>query len=89
MDFIRNKLVKHRKGTTEVILCSKHGKQGCVFASHNFVDSVNNKKKYTGKLYILGLNTLVGTSYHWADEGFLNENNVLKQSLDCEGKHTY
>jgi hypothetical protein len=59
-----------------VILCAKHGKQICVFASRYFVDAVYEKVTFTSELYVLELNLPFGKGVHWVDKNFILENKI-------------
>jgi hypothetical protein len=59
-----------------VILCDKHGKQICVFASKRFVDAVYGKVLLNDELYTIELNLPFGKGIHWVDSSFILENKI-------------
>ena len=62
-----------------LIICEKHGRQACVFASPHFVEAIGDEKKISKNPIVLVLNLMGDQGFHWVDEIFLKENNIQSE----------
>ncbi len=62
-----------------LIICEKHGRQACVFASPHFVKTIGDGNKISKNIIVLELNLMEGQGFHWVDESFLKENNIQSE----------